>query len=66
MIDVLFDPDCIFNIDETAFFLCPNTGKMLGIKGQTNVYEVHSVNKKENLIVFCNVNTVRKVLYILA
>lgn len=29
--EVLLDPSRIFNLDETAFFLCPKTGKVLGI-----------------------------------
>lgn len=51
--NVLEDPSRIFNLDETAVFLCPKTGKVLGLKGQKNVYEVHSGSDKENLTVLC-------------
>lgn len=39
-LDVLHDPTRIFNGDVTNFLLCPNTGKVLGMKGSKNVYEV--------------------------
>lgn len=45
-----------FNADETAFMLCPKGEKVLGIKGQRNVYEVHSGSDKEILTVLNNVN----------
>lgn len=59
--EVLADPSRIFNMDETAFFLCPKGEKVLGMKGQKNVYEVHSSNEKENLTVLCSISADGKV-----
>lgn len=55
-VDILNDPARLFNADETAFMLCPKGEKVLGIKGQRNVYEVHSGSDKESLTVLNNVN----------
>lgn len=38
--DVINGPSRTFNGDETAFQRCPNTGKVLGCKGNKNVYVV--------------------------
>lgn len=54
--DCLLKPTNVFNMDETAFFLCPKSDKVLGIKGQKNVYEITSGSDKENITVLCNVN----------
>lgn len=54
--EVLDDPSRIFNLDETAFFLCPKSGKVLGIPQKRNVYEVHTSSDKENLTVLCTVS----------
>lgn len=43
-------------MDESAFFLCPKSDRVLAIKGQKNVYEVSAANEKENLTVLVNVN----------
>ncbi|KAJ4449350.1 hypothetical protein ANN_00748 [Periplaneta americana] len=53
--DVLLDPIRIFNADESAFNLCPKSGKVLSIKGEKNVYEVISVSGKESLTVLITV-----------
>lgn len=39
-LDVLQDPDRIFNGDETNFLLCPKGSKVLAPRGSKNVYEV--------------------------
>lgn len=57
----LADPNRVFNMDESAFFLCPKGEKVLGIRGQKNVYEVNSSSNKENLTVLCNINAGGKV-----
>ncbi|XP_020295118.1 uncharacterized protein LOC109860446 [Pseudomyrmex gracilis] len=49
--DILKDPTRIFNGDETAFGLCPSTGKVLGPKGWKNIYEVKMGNEKETITV---------------
>lgn len=54
--EVLDDPSRIFNLDETAFFLCPKSGKVLGIPQKRNVYEVNTSSDKENLTVLCTVS----------
>lgn len=54
--EILSDPERVFNMDETAFFICPNSGKVLGVKGQKNLYQVHTGSEKENITVLCNVN----------
>lgn len=53
---ILNDPKRVFNADESAFFLCPKGEKVLGIRGQKNVYEVHTGSDKENLTVLVNAN----------
>lgn len=53
---VFADPSRIFNMDETAFFLSPRGEKVLAVKGQKNVYEVHSGSDKENITVLVNVS----------
>lgn len=40
-VDILNDSARLFNAVETAFMLCPKKEKVLGIKRQRNVYEVH-------------------------
>lgn len=53
---ILNDPKRVFNADESAFFLCPKGEKVLGIRGQKNVYEIHTGSDKENLTVLVNAN----------
>lgn len=48
---VIQDPSRIFNGDETAFQICPSTGKVLASKGEKNVYSVEHGASKENLTV---------------
>ena len=38
--DVLNDPTRVFNTDETNVQLCPDTGKVIGVKGWKNIYEI--------------------------
>lgn len=52
----LDDPSRLFNMDESGFMLCPKGEKVLGIKGQRNVYEVCSANEKENVTVLLGVS----------
>lgn len=56
LLPALSDPSRVFNMDETAFFLCPQGQKVLAIRGQKNVYEVHSGSDKESLTVLANIN----------
>ena len=48
-LDVLEDPTRIFNCDETNVQLCPSTGKVIGIKGWKNVYELTPGPEKSTL-----------------
>ena len=48
-LDVLEDPTRIFNCDETNIQLCPSTGKVIGIKGWKNVYELAPGPEKSTL-----------------
>lgn len=47
---VLEDPTMVFNCDESSFMMCPKSEKVLGIRGQKNVYEVHQGNDKDNTV----------------
>jgi hypothetical protein len=60
-LQVLEDPKRVFNTDESAFFLCPKGEKVLGIRGQKNVYEIHTGSDKENLTVLVNANAANTV-----
>ena len=52
---MLQDPSRVFNLDESGFSLCPKGDKVLGIKGQKNVYELAD-RDKENVTVLLNVS----------
>ena len=47
--EMMADPNRIYNCDETNIQLAPNTGKVIGIKGQRNTYEVSPAPEKSNL-----------------
>ena len=48
-LDVLENPERIFNTDETCVQLCPSTGKVIGEKKWRNVYEVAPGPEKSTL-----------------
>ena len=48
-LDILEDPDRIFNSDETAIRLCPASGKVLGEKAWKNIYEIAPGPEKVHL-----------------
>lgn len=50
-LDILDDPDRIFNTDETAFFFSPKGGTVLAKKGQKAVYSHINNDEKECLTV---------------
>ncbi|KAI5646769.1 DDE superfamily endonuclease domain-containing protein [Phthorimaea operculella] len=56
MLDVLEDPQRIFNCDETGFFLCPKEKKVLVRKGSKRVYNRVDNDEKECLTVLVNVS----------
>ena len=47
----LEDPSRFINADESNFMLCPRTGKVLGPKGWSNVYEILAGSEKDTLTV---------------
>ncbi|KAK9753013.1 hypothetical protein QE152_g3812 [Popillia japonica] len=51
LLDILNDPDRVFNGDEAGFSLCPKSGKVLGPKGYKNLYSIKVGNEKENITV---------------
>ena len=55
-LDILEDGSRILNADETNFQLSPKSGKVLGIKGWKNIYEVVPGNEKETITVLCTLN----------
>lgn len=50
-LDVLNNPNRIFNADETNFLICPQTKKVLAPKGSRNVYEIETGPSKASLTV---------------
>lgn len=54
--DVLEEGDRIFNADETAFALCPKTGKVLAPRGEKNIYDVSKTSDKEHITVLFTVS----------
>ena len=48
-LEILDDPQRIFNLDESNIQLCPKTGKVVGIKGWRNVYELAPGPEKSTL-----------------
>ncbi|CAG0885466.1 unnamed protein product [Darwinula stevensoni] len=57
----LSEPERIWNADETAFELCPKSGKVLAPRGTRNVDVVAMGQKKENLTVLCNFSAAGKI-----
>lgn len=52
----LEDPTRVLNCDKSSFMMCSKSEKVLGIRGQKNVYEVHQGNDKDNITVLFNVS----------
>lgn len=50
-LDVLNDPNRIFNADETNFMICPQTKRVLAPKGSRNVYEIDTGPAKASITV---------------
>lgn len=51
LLDVLDDPKRVFIGDESGFQLCPNTGRVLAMKGAKDVYDVETSSSKESITV---------------
>lgn len=49
---ILNDANRIFNMDESGFMLCPKGEKVLGIKGQKNVYDICGADKENVTVLF--------------
>lgn len=50
------DPSRVFNLDESAFFLCSKGDRVLARKGSPALYKVVSGNEKESITVLFNVS----------
>lgn len=50
-LDILEDPNRIYNGDETSFQICPKSGKVIGPKGWKNIYDVKRGSEKETITV---------------
>ena len=50
------DSSRVFNLDESAFFLCPKGDRVLARKGSRAVYKVVAGNEKESITVLFTVN----------
>lgn len=53
--EVIKEPERIFNTDESAFFLSPKAGKVLAKKGEKHIYQT-SGDEKDNLTVLITGN----------
>lgn len=60
--DILNHPSRIMNGDETAFQLCPDTGKVIGPKAWKNIYEINVGNDKETITVLLFITASGKVM----
>lgn len=49
--DILTMPDRIFNGDETSFYICPKSGKVIAPRGYKNVYKIVKGKEKEAVTV---------------
>lgn len=62
LFQILENASRIFNCDESAFALCPKSGKVIAPRGEKNVYEVAKGSDKESLTVSICVSADGKVL----
>ena len=60
--DIFDDPSRIFNSDETCVQLCPKSGKVIGIRGSKNVYEIAPGTEKSNLTFLATVSADGKLI----
>ncbi|CAK1579786.1 unnamed protein product [Parnassius mnemosyne] len=60
--DILNEPQRIFNMDETAFFLNPKGNKVLAPKGEKSVYQQINADEKECFTVLLGGNATGDVL----
>lgn len=61
LLDVLNEPDRVFNMDESAFFLSPAPGKVLARKSEKNVYTFINNDEKECLTALVGGNALGKI-----
>ncbi|CAG9568022.1 unnamed protein product [Danaus chrysippus] len=60
--DILIDPDRIFNGDETSFYICPKTGKVIAPRDYKNVYKIVKSKEKEAVTVLIFISASGKIL----
>ena len=61
--DIFNDPTRIYNSDESCIQLCPKSGKVIGLRGWKNIYEISPGPEKSNLTflgTFCADGTIVK------
>lgn len=52
---ILTNPQRLYNLDESAFQLCPKSGKVIGPRGEKNIYDIKKGSDKESLTVLLNI-----------
>lgn len=56
LLEILNFPERIFNCDESAFQICPKSNKVIGPRGEKNVYEIAKGSEKESITVAITVS----------
>nr|UUG47255.1 ORF42 [Bracoviriform inaniti] len=51
--DLLNDPRRILNLDELGMLTCPKTGRLLGPRGEKNLYRIAGGPEKQSISVLC-------------
>ena len=54
--NLMENPKRVYNLDETNLQLCPDTGKVIGIRGWKNIYEITPGPEKSTLTFIGNFN----------
>lgn len=60
--DILTMPDRLFNGDETSFYICPKSGKVLAHRGYKNVYKIVKGKEKEAVTILVFISASGKTL----
>nr|CAI5826805.1 unnamed protein product [Callosobruchus analis] len=60
--DILTVPNRIFNGDETSFYICPKSGKVLAPRGYKNVYKIVKGKEKEAITVLAVITAAGNIL----
>nr|CAI5843653.1 unnamed protein product [Callosobruchus analis] len=60
--DILTVPNRIFNGDETSFYICPKSGRVLASRGYKNVYKIVNGKEKEAITVLAVITAAGNIL----